>query len=113
MALPKYAPERAPRLIVRTFQVDRNQLLDGAEEAVHAVHAPERIPIASKARNDKTATVYFEVLNDQDIIAKDSCRIDTRDTGRGGHSGAVKLVLWRDELASATKLRTTMTTVDY
>jgi hypothetical protein len=61
----------------------------------------------------KTATVFFEVLNGQDVIAKDSCRIDTRDTGRGGNSGNVRLVLWRDELASATKLRTTLTTVDY
>jgi hypothetical protein len=61
----------------------------------------------------KTATVFFEVLNAQDVIAKDSCRIDTRDTGRGGNSGNVRLVLWRDELASATKLRTTLTTVDY
>jgi len=62
--------------------------------------------------SDKTATVSFEVLSGEDVIAKDSCRIATRDNGRGGHSGNVKLVLWRDELASATKLRTTMTTVD-
>lgn len=61
---------------------------------------------------DKTATVFFEVLRGEDVIAKDSCIIATRDRGRGGHSGNVKLVLWRDEMASATKLRTTMTTVD-
>jgi hypothetical protein len=63
--------------------------------------------------HDKTATVHFEVLNGHGVIAKDSCRIETRDTGRGGHSGHVELVLWRDELASATKLRTTMTTATY
>lgn len=56
-----------------------------------------------------TATVLFQVMNGEDVIAKDSCRIDTRDNGRGGHSGSVRLVLWRDELARATTLRTTMT----
>jgi len=60
----------------------------------------------------KAATLFFEVLNGESVIAKNSCKIKTRDARKGGHSGDVRLVLRRDELASATKLRTTMTTID-
>ena len=60
----------------------------------------------------KTATLSFEVLNAKNVVAKESCRIQTRDTRKGGQGGNVRLVLQRDELASATKLRTTMTTID-
>jgi hypothetical protein len=74
---------------------------------LHAtIHNPKPNP-------DKTATVHFEVLHGDDVIAKDSCVIATKDNGRGGHSGNVKLMLWKDELASATKLRTTITTANY
>lgn len=65
-----------------------------------------------KPNHDKRATVSFELLKGIDVIARDSCTIRTKDKGRGGHSGNVKLMLWKDDLASATKLRTTMTTVD-
>jgi hypothetical protein len=69
------------------------------------IHNPERNP-------DKTATVSFEVLKSGDVIAKDSVRIHTKDNGRGGHSGTVKLMLSKNQLASATKLRITTTTAE-
>ena len=61
---------------------------------------------------DKIATLAFELLKGDAVIAKESCAIETKDNGRGGHSGNVKLWLWKDELASTTKLRVTMTTVN-
>jgi hypothetical protein len=67
----------------------------------------------SELNPDKTATVSFEVFNTDGVIAKDSVRIQTKDNGRGGHSGNVKLVLSKNQLASATKLRITTTTADY
>ena len=69
------------------------------------LHNPELNP-------DKTATVSFEVLNRDSVIAQDSLRIQTKDQGKGGHSGNVKLVLSKNQLASATKLRITTTTAD-
>ena len=52
------------------------------------------------------------MLKGEEVIAKDFCIINTKDNGRGGHTGYVNFILWKAELASATKLRTTMTTIN-